>query len=239
MITTLDDFIREYRIIRDMGWIPTHRQGPTGIGKTLEDMLGIPENNIDEPDFGDYELKSVRNNATSMLTMFTKSPEPDRSNVLLCQKYGYSSGDIYGNEKKVLHSTLSADRFTSVRGTNQLKIRCSDDRISIESQDGIEPIYWKRETLQDCFNRKYRGRFVYAYADTKGRGANELFHFESAYVVSGFGYDEFSDLLERGIIKVDLRMGQYSDGRMHDHGTGFRISKRDEVLLFRNKEQII
>lgn len=46
MIDTLDDFIREYRKICDMGWIPTHRAGPTGIGKTLEDLLGIPENNI-------------------------------------------------------------------------------------------------------------------------------------------------------------------------------------------------
>ena len=239
MIITLDDFIREFHIIKNIGWIQTHRPGPTGIGKTLEDMLGIPENNFDEPDFGDYELKSVRSNATSMLTIFTKSPEPDRSNVLLCQKYGYSSGDVYGNDKKVLHSTLSADRFTSVRGVNRLKIHCFDDRISIESQNGIEPIYWRRETLQDCFNRKYRGKFVYVYADTKGRGVNEHFHFVSAFVVSGFSYDDFSDLLEDGKIKVDLRMGQYSDGRMHDHGTGFRISKRDEVLLFKNKEQIV
>lgn len=49
MIHTLDDFIRAYRKICDMGWIPTHRAGPTGIGKTLEDLLGIPENNIDGP----------------------------------------------------------------------------------------------------------------------------------------------------------------------------------------------
>jgi hypothetical protein len=156
MITTLEDFIEEFHVVKNRGWIPTHRPGPTGIGKTLEDMLGIPENNFDEPDFGEYELKSVRSNATSMLTMFTKSPEPDRSNVLLCQKYGYASGGIYGNDKKVIHSTLSADRFTSVRGANQLKIHCSDDRISIESQNGIEPIYWKRETLYNCFKPKFR-----------------------------------------------------------------------------------
>ena len=58
MLTTLDDFIREYQKILDMGWIRTHRSGPTGIGKTLGDLLGIPENNIDGPDSGDYELKS-------------------------------------------------------------------------------------------------------------------------------------------------------------------------------------
>ena len=32
---------------KTQGYIPTHRPGPTGIGKTLEDILGIIENNID------------------------------------------------------------------------------------------------------------------------------------------------------------------------------------------------
>ena len=37
MIYTLEDFIREYRKIKEMGWIRTHRAGPTGVGKTLEE----------------------------------------------------------------------------------------------------------------------------------------------------------------------------------------------------------
>ena len=76
MIKTLDDFINSYKKICAQGWIKTHRPGPTGIGKTLEDLLGIAENNIDGPDFGDYELKSCRLNSNSMLTMFTKTPQP-------------------------------------------------------------------------------------------------------------------------------------------------------------------
>ena len=93
MITTLDDFIREYENIVKNGWIRTHRSGPTGIGKTLEDLLGIPENNIDGPDFGDYELKSCRINSNSMLTMFTRAPQPARANTYLRMKYGYASGE--------------------------------------------------------------------------------------------------------------------------------------------------
>ena len=91
MIYTLDDFIREYEKIVDMGWVRTHRAGPTGIGKTLEDLLEIPENNIDGPDFGEYELKSCRINSNSMLTMFTLSPLPRGANTTLRLKYGYSS----------------------------------------------------------------------------------------------------------------------------------------------------
>lgn len=43
MIVTLEDFIREFTKIKERGWIQTHRTGPTGIGKTLEDLLGIPK----------------------------------------------------------------------------------------------------------------------------------------------------------------------------------------------------
>lgn len=31
MIYTLEDFIREYSNIVNMGWVKTHRAGPTGI----------------------------------------------------------------------------------------------------------------------------------------------------------------------------------------------------------------
>lgn len=88
MINTLDDFIREFTKIKDMGWVKTHRSGPTGVGKTLEDLLGIPENNRDEPDFGDYELKSCRINSQSMLTLFTRTPQPAKSNTYLRKIYG-------------------------------------------------------------------------------------------------------------------------------------------------------
>ncbi len=68
MIVTLDDFIKEYRKIQDMGWVTTHRPGNTGIGKTLEDLLGIAENNFQEPDFGEYELKASRVNNIPLRT---------------------------------------------------------------------------------------------------------------------------------------------------------------------------
>ena len=242
MIITLNDFIEEFEKVKTMGWIRTHRAGPTGIGKTLEDLLGIPENNLDEPDFGDYELKSCRIDSNSMLTMFTRAPEPRRANTYLRMKYGYSS-NAYDNDEKVLHSTLSADRFTPVADTgHKLKISCASDGIYIECEDGVENIFWSREALKACFEKKYKNKFVYAKALSRGEGANEEFKFVEAYEVSGFDYDAFISLLEEGKIYVDLRIGQYHHGRnkgkTHDHGTGFRIKENDQHLLFKVKNKI-
>ena len=242
MITTLEEFIEKYTEICNRGWIKTHRSGPTGIGKTLEDLLGIVENNIDGPDFGDYELKSCRLDSNSMLTIFTKTPQPQGAANTLRMTFGYPS-DAYNNDEKVLHSTLSADRFVSIADTgHSLKVLCSDTKIAIVAEDGKEYAYWTREQLRTAFEKKYKGKFVYAKAHSRGAGANEEFKFVEAYEVSGFDYDAFVSLLEQGKIYIDLRLGQYhggaKDGQTHDHGTGFRIKEKDQHLLFKVNKKI-
>lgn len=156
MITTLEEFIEKYTKICNMGWIKTHRSGPTGIGKTLEDLLGIIENNIDGPDFGDYELKSCRLNSNSMLTIFTKTPQPQGAANTLRMTFGYSS-DAYDNDEKVLHSTLSANHYVAIADTgHSLKVSCSDTKISIIAEDGKEYAYWTRDQLRKAFEKKYK-----------------------------------------------------------------------------------
>ena len=243
MIYTLDDFIREYNKICNMGWIRTHRSGPTGIGKTLEDLLEIQENNIDGPDFGDYELKSCRLGSNSMLTIFTKTPQPRGAINTLRMTFGYSS-DAYNNDEKVLHATLSAAGFTSIANTgHSLKISCNPTQISIIDETETEYAYWTREDLKTAFEKKYKNKFIYAKAQAQGFGKDEEFKFVEAYEVSGFNYDSFVTLLEQGKIYVDLRIGQYhggqKDGQTHDHGTAFRIKENDHSLLFKNNNRIV
>lgn len=243
MIKTLCEFIDAYKKIRAQGWIKTHRPGSTGIGKTLEDLLGITENNIDGPDFGDYELKSCRLNSNSMLTMFTKTPQPRGAVNTLRQVFGYSS-DSYNNNEKVLHATLSADSFVSIANTGrQLIIVCSPSKISIVADDHKEYAYWTKEQLQNAFEKKYKNKFIYAKALSRGVGASEQFNFVDAYEVSGFDYKAFISLLEQGKIYIDLRIGQYhggtKDGQTHDHGTAFRIKEIDQPYLFKVNKKIV
>lgn len=226
-----------------MGWITTHRSGPTGIGKTLEDLLDITENNIDGPDFGDYELKSCRLNSNSMLTMFTKTPQPRGAANTLRKIFGYSS-DAYDNDEKVLHATLSADRYVPIANTgHKLIVACDSDKISIVAEDRKVYAYWTRDQLKQAFEKKYKNKFVYAKALSQGAGASEQFKFTEAYEVSGFDYDAFVSLLEQGKIYIDLRIGQYhggaKDGQTHDHGTGFRIKEIDQPLLFKTSNKIV
>jgi len=93
-----NEFLNRIKEIKEMGYVKSHRKGDTGIGKTLEDLLGITENNIVGPDFGIYELKSGRKDSPSMLTLFTKTPMPKGAIMSLLEAYGYK-------QRKEIHDT--------------------------------------------------------------------------------------------------------------------------------------
>ena len=86
---TLDEFRAKFVEIKKLGWVASMRRRSTGVGYTLETLLGIRENNIALPDFGTVELKSHRINSTSLITLFTFNRNVWRMNPLQAvRKYG-------------------------------------------------------------------------------------------------------------------------------------------------------
>lgn len=226
--------IQKLKTIKDMGYIKTHRAGNTGIGKTLEDLLGIKENNIPGPNSAMIELKSARKNATSMLTLFTKSPQPPRVNSTLLERFGYESS----HGKKRLETTVNAKEFNTIKGKLGFKIDIEKDRINLITPDNEVVAYWDKETLKNSFERKLP-KVLYVKAETRGSGPNEEFWYDEAWLLSGFDFDNFVQLLKEGIIVIDIRIGQYPDGRTHDHGTGFRVFPDKLDLCFSHRKRIM
>ena len=231
-----NEFVRKLGEIKQMGFVQTHRQGDTGIGKTLEDFLGIKENNIPGPNGSMVELKSARKNAKSMLTLFTKSPEPKKANSVLLQRYGYPSKK--GTGKKELHTTVNALGYNTLKGKRGFKIEIRGNRVELVSESKEVLGYWDQDTLRDRFTTKMP-RLLYVKAETKGSGSNEEFWFNEAWLLSGFDFGNFLKLLKEGKILVDTRIGQYPDGRAHDHGTGFRVHPEKLELCFSYRKRVL
>jgi len=219
-----------------MGFVLTHRKGNTGIGKTLEDLLGITENNIPGPNSAMIELKSARKNAKSMLTLFTKSPSPERINLYLLERFGYPSRR--GNKKKELHTTVNALDFNQLKEQLGFKLETDKDRINLIIPSKEVVCYWDKETLRSSFERKLP-KVMYVKAEVNGRGNSEEFWYNEAWLLSGFDYFAFIKLLNEGVLLVDIRIGQYPDGTTHDHGTGFRVFPARLDLCFEHRERII
>jgi len=170
-----------------------------------------------------------------MKTLLTQAPLPRGTNSRLLQKFGYPVPP-YG--KKVLHVTFKKPPlWTNIKGKRALKIDVND-KIEIISAEGEALGFWTEETLREKFERKYPG-LMYVKADCRGREANEEFWFNEALLLKGFNFEGVKELIRRGIILIDTRIGRHPDGRTHDHGTGFRIFEDKFDLCFKERKRII
>ena len=236
---TYNELVAELKKIKSKGFITTHRSGNTGIGKTLEDLLGIEENNFAGPDGVTTELKAARKNATSMLTLFTKSPLPRHINSKLVGVFGYVDSKKRG--RKILHTTLDAKSPTLIKGNTKMMIGIEANGIKIiwpDKKSKIPNPYWEHDTLKDRFEKKYQ-ELLYVKADSRGTGKLEEFHYNEAWLMKGFNFKNFIKLLKSGIVKVDVRIGKYSDGRTHDHGTGFRVMPDNLDKCFMTRKNVL
>jgi hypothetical protein len=245
------EFVQRITEIKELGYVESHRRGDTGIGKTLEDLLGISENNIAGPDFEIYELKSGRKNSSSMLTLFTKAPLPKGANKKLLEVFGYKQRKVPKKfkqfslsgaridesaipiEDKELHVTVDSIKPNSVG----LLLEIKGDRLYISNDKGVEA-YYNTEILREAFEKKYH-KLIYVSAENKKERGKEYFWFNEAFLLDDFGFKRFSKLVKEGLLKVDLRIGHYPNGRLHDHGTGFRILPKYLPQCFETIKRIL
>jgi len=132
-----------------------------------------------------------------------------------------------------LHTTIDAIKLNSL----DLKLKVESDRLTIENPLNVEA-YWDNQTLKKAFERKYH-KMIYVLADHKKEEGKECFWYNEAYQLDGFGFKRFSKLVGEEKLKVDIRIGHYPDGRLHDHGTGFRILPKYLPQCFENINQIL
>ncbi|MBT9151169.1 MAG: hypothetical protein DDT40_01354 [candidate division WS2 bacterium] len=231
---TYPKLVKKLKAIKEMGYIKTHRTGNTGIGKTLEDLLEITENNVPGPNAAMIELKSVRRNVSSMLTLFTKSPLPPGANSVLLERFGYEGK----HGRKRLETTVNAVKYNQLKGKIGFKVDIQKNRVNLITAKNEITAYWDKETLKSYFERKLP-KLLYVKAETKGSGFNEEFWFNESWLLSGFDFDSFVQLLKEGTILVDIRIGQYPDGKTHDHGTGFRVFPDKLDLCFSHRERVM
>jgi len=240
----IKSFKKDFLSIKSKGFVPSNRIHNTGIGKTFEDLIGIHENNNLLVDYeGLLEIKSTRELSGSMVTLFTKSPTyPNGANTYLREKYGQP--DPKSNNMKILHTTISASKFNTYKGKYGFRLFVSkkDEKIFIiikdlENNQIIDTsVYYTFEDLKQIVGTKCK-YIAFINAETKVNNGKESFYFKNATLLSCLTFDKFIDYVNRGIIVYDIRIGVYksghSYGKTHDHGSGFRIQKRDINKAFK------
>lgn len=241
--------ISKFKQVEKLGFVRSRRRNNTGIGKTFEDYIGVVENNIDEPDLFGYEIKSHRDTAQSYITLFTKAPSfPKGANAFLKENFGIPYEE--DSKLKRLHTSIFANKANSY--SNKFSFKLINNRN--EKRIYIAVYSLKTNRLLDCscgysydilkivFERKLKNLF-YVSAETKtDKKGNEYFHFNKAEIYEKPSFTKFLNLLDKGIIMYDIRIGSYQSGekygKPHDHGSGFRIQEKNLKLLYSHHENI-
>lgn len=239
--------------IKNMGWIANRRPGNAGgVGNTLEDLLDVAENNLQLPDFGEWELKSQRATTSSLLTLFHTEPKPRNARIvpqILLLKYGWphqEAGVLYPANERSFRQTINASGYSDrdFKVNIDWNHRCIyidfnfdyiDDRHSewrgfIENGVGTGDItpnpYWTFEEIDTKLRTKLNN-LMYVRADAKVENGIEYFRYNEIEAYIDPSIDRFLDLVEQGVIYVDF------DARTgHNHGTKFRIRPNYKTDLY-------
>lgn len=226
---TLEEARNKLSEIKKMGYVRTLRKGPTGIGKTLETLLGITENNISTPDLGTIELKSQRENHTGMTSLFTfnrkvwKMPPLDA-----ITRYGSPDKD----GRLGLYYTM--DLTPNSAG---LFLLVGDGSVAVRSTDGSLIAEWQLDEITRRFNAKVKS-ILLVRARVEERGAVEYFWYNRARLLSGGATESIiKSQFESGQLRLDLRL--HDQGTMaRNHGTGFRVLERELENFYQTVQEI-
>ncbi len=226
-----EELIRKLREITGLGFVKSHRKGSTGIGKTFEDLLGVKENNLAIPDIGILEIKTVRKNANSLITLFTFNRGVWKINQReLIDRYGY----IDNRGRKALKKTL----IYGAGGNMTMDLDESNTALIIRSGDsgevlGVFDLYY----IVGKFLTKL-SKVLYVKADVKRMGDEEFFHYNEFYILYGASPKSFIGAIKKGYVAVDLRMHITERNSVRNRGTAFRVKEDKLHELYEKKEKL-
>ena len=243
-ILTKEQLIDALREIRQKGWIPNARHGNAGgVGNTLEDLLGIQENNLPIPNAAEWELKCQRQNSSALITLFHVEPSPRAIKFVpqvLLPQYGWphkQAGKKHPKEEMSFRQTISglkrSDRgFGVVIDRQARKVMISFDSSqasprhrqwlsAVEKRAGRGELnpqpYWGFDDLFHKAGNKLNNCF-FVEAEVKKENRKEIFKYNRIRMLERFSLEKLLVALEKGkaYIDFDARTG-------HNHGTKFRL----------------
>jgi hypothetical protein len=219
----LTEFSAKFRTIKDMGFVQSLRNGPTGIGYTLETLLGISENNIALPDLEEAELKAHRTNVNGLITLFTFNNKAWKMPPLEAVK---TYGSLDRDGRQGLYYTMSLKPNSA-----GLFLDVQEHEIAVRHISGKIIVSWELEKITERFIKKIPA-LVFVSAFTEERDGKEYFQFYRAQLMKDTTPELLTSQFKSENILVDLRL--HDKGTMaRNHGTGFRTYSNNLPLLFR------
>lgn len=229
-----DELLKKLRDICRLGFIRSLRDGPTGVGYTLETHLGIRANSSRSPDFRGIEIKSGRIKAAgrseTRTTLFSKTPDWAASSLpnggAILDAHGYRDA---GTGRLQLYCTLS-----NSPNTQGLYLRTGPaaPTLGMFTEAGGPRLVWPLDELESALSAKHRETFWVSARRRESSDGTEEFQYEKVIHTRSPLASNLGPLIDAGKIEMDLTLSRKPSGGTRDHGYLFKIWQRDIELLF-------
>lgn len=231
------ELLQKLNEVSKMGYVESLRGGPTGVGYTLETLLGISCNSSRNPDYKGIELKSgrvpARGSQQVRSTLFSKSPtwglSQMKSGREILQSFGYLS-----RQTNRLQLYCSISNRPNSQGL-QLRIDVTGryvEAIDVRQPDPDAPVVlWVLSEVESALALKHKETF-WIGAHRRVTNGREEFHFNEVTHTRSPLVSNLGLLVDCGKIEVDFTLSEKKNGGSRDHGYLFKIWREDFDLLF-------
>lgn len=210
-------------------WIESEVFADTGIGRTIESLLGISQNSNKTPDYKGIELKSHREKrSSSKNVLFTQTPDWTLSKLKsgreIVAKYGYDCGDgrlTYQNTVQCNHPNAQGLGLNLELVKEWLELKHYGEKID-------DVAVWTLRKLHRRLSEKHHETF-WIKVENEIQDGKEYFRYTSIEHTRNPIIPQFDTLLDAGMITIDLLLCRPSG---HGDTYSFKIKKKGMSLLF-------
>lgn len=256
-----EELIEKFKAIERQGWIPDAGRNTNdgSMGNMLEELLGVDENNLPIPNSSEWELKSQRDDTSSLVTLCHMEPSPRSMSLipnLLLPQYGWRhqlAGTKYPETELSFRATLTAGKWTrgfSVELNEQEnKVQIVFDPTKVKPQDAewletvrqrvrdinkleVTPYWGFNDLFAKARTKLYNCFFV--IGEQKRENGIKYYHYYKVLKLSNLAFWKFLNAIGQGELQVefDARTG-------HNHGAKFRINQAILPKLYENVEVVM
>lgn len=232
------ELIDKLKKISKLGFVNSLRSGDTGVGMTLETLLGIRANSNRAPDFHGIEIKAKRGTGNNKKTsnrvnLYSQVPNWKKSEcktgMEILKKYGYVDST---SNRLQLYCTNS-----NVTNPQGLYLNVDEQSGILESlhkgQNNISKVVvWELDNLKKQLEIKHKKTF-WVKANSIKNGLEEKFHYIEIEKTHSPLSSNLPTLIEIGAVTMDYTLSQKPVGNSaRDHGYLFKIHPDNFDLLF-------
>jgi hypothetical protein len=226
--------------IARQGFVASLRGGPTGVGFTLETLLGIKANSSRSPDFKGIEVKAHRLGkngkiARTRTTLLSQIPDWKSSHFVtareLLNEFGYRRPD---DDRLQLYCTCAeSPNPQGLYLDHEEETATLHARAMLAGEDSPQDVVlWKLAALHEHLAMKHQQTAWVGAEVQSDHSGEEAFHYRRLSVTSRPRIERFGPLVETGDITMDFTLSEREGGRVRDHGYLFKIRPESAHLLF-------